>query len=240
MMPPEPSAPELSPLQLSVVIPAYLEEENLRLILPRLSKVLAGLDISHEVLVVDRTRAHDATEQVCQDSRALYVNRSPGDSYGDAVRTGLATAQGASVVFMDADGSHAPEFVPTLFAARAGQDVVIASRYVEGGETDNRAYLILLSRFVNLAYSIVLGLNVKDVSNSFKLYAGDQARGITLTSDNFDIIEELLYKMKKSNPQLRILEVPFSFKERMFGHTKRNLIAFALSYLVTLIRLRLS
>jgi len=232
--------PELSKPQLSVVIPAYLEEENLRLILPRLSKVLAALGISHEVLVVDRTRPHDATEQVCQESGAQYVHRTPGDSYGDAVRTGLATARGASVIFMDADGSHAPEFVPTLFAARVGQDVVIASRYVEGGETDNRAYLILLSRFVNLAYSVVLGLNVKDVSNSFKLYDGDQARSIRLTSDNFDIIEELLYKMKKANPQIQILEVPFSFKERMFGHTKRNLIAFALSYLVTLIRLRLS
>ncbi len=232
--------PELPKPQLSVVIPAYLEEENLRLILPRLSKVLAALGISHQVLVVDRTRPHDATEQVCRESGAQYVHRTPGDSYGDAVRTGLATARGASVIFMDADGSHAPEFVPTLFAARVGQDVVIASRYVEGGETDNRAYLILLSRFVNLAYSIVLGLNVKDVSNSFKLYDGDQARSIRLTSDNFDIIEELLYKMKKANPQIQILEIPFSFKERMFGHTKRNLIAFALSYLVTLIRLRLS
>lgn len=110
---------------------------------------------------------------------------------------------------MDADGSHAPEFVPTLFGARGGQDVVIASRYVEGGETDNRAYLILLSRFVNLAYSIVLGLNVKDVSNSFKLYDGDQARSIQLTSDNFDIIEELLYKMKNSTRSCESLRSPF-------------------------------
>lgn len=234
------TAPEPFAVQLSVVIPAYLEEENLRLILPRLATVLASLGVRHEILVIDRTRAHDATEQVCRETGARYVNRAPGDSYGDAVRTGLAAALGESVVFMDADGSHAPEFVPTLFAARAGQDVVIASRYVAGGETDNRPYLILLSRFVNLAYSVVLGLNVKDVSNSFKLYAGDQARVLTLTSDNFDIIEELLYKMKKANPKIRILEVPFSFKERMFGHTKRNLIAFALSYLVTLIRLRLS
>lgn len=226
--------------ELSVIIPAYLEEENLRLILPRLSKVLAVMGISHEMLVVDRTHSHDATEQVCQDSGARYVNRAPSDSYGDAVRTGLSTAKGTSIIFMDADGSHAPEFIPTLFEARDGQDVVIASRYVAGGETDNRAYLIALSRFVNLAYSVVLGLNVKDVSNSFKLYVGDQARSIRLVSSNFDIIEELLYKMKRANPKLRIVEVPFSFKERMFGHTKRNLIVFALSYLVTLIRLRLS
>lgn len=234
------SVPELSHPELSVVIPAYLEEENLRLILPRLSTVLAEMGVRHEMLIIDRTRAHDATEQVCRMSGARYVNRAPGDSYGDAVRTGLAQSRGSAVIFMDADGSHAPEFVPHLFAAKADNDVVIASRYVAGGETDNTASLILLSRFVNIIYSVVLGLNVKDVSNSFKLYDAAQARAITLSSSNFDIIEELLFKMKRANPKLRILEVPFSFKERMFGHTKRNLVAFALSYLVTLIRLRLS
>ena len=226
--------------ELSVVIPSYLEEENLRLILPRLADVLDALGTPHEILVVDRTQAHDATEQACRISRARYVNRAPRDTYGDAVRTGLSQSLGRVIVFMDADGSHAPEFVPNLFAAREGRDVVIASRYVEGGETDNSRYLILMSRLVNLVYSVVLGLNVKDVSNSFKLYDGAQARAVNLTSDNFDIIEELLYKMKKANPKLDVLEIPFSFKERMFGHTKRNLVAFALSYFLTLIRLRFS
>ncbi len=227
-------------LDLSVIIPSYLEEENLRLILPRLAAVLNTLDVSHEILVVDRTHAYDATEEVCRLSGARYVNRAPSDAYGDAVRTGLSQSLGSTLIFMDADGSHAPEFVPQLFAAKAGSDVVIASRYVAGGQTDNSAALILLSRLVNIAYSVVLGLKVKDVSNSFKLYDAAQARALTLTSSNFDIIEELLYKMKRANPKLRILEIPFSFKERMFGHTKRNLLAFALSYFITLIRLRLS
>lgn len=226
--------------ELSVIIPSYLEEENLRLILPRLAAVLNDLGASHEILVVDRTRAHDATEEVCVKAGARYVNRGPADTYGDAVRTGLSQSLGSTLIFMDADGSHAPEFVPRLFAAKDGHDVVIASRYIAGGETDNTPALILLSRFVNLTYSVVLGLSVKDVSNSFKLYDAAQARSIPLTCSNFDIIEELLYKMKRKNPKLRILEIPFSFKERMFGHTKRNLVAFALSYFITLLRLRFS
>ena len=230
----------MATLDLSVIIPSYLEEENLRLILPRLAAALSTLNVSHEILVVDRTQTYDATDQVCRLSGARYVNRAPGDSYGDAVRTGLSQSRGSTLIFMDADGSHAPEFVPQLFAAKAANDVVIASRYVAGGQTDNSAALIVLSRFVNIAYSVVLGLKVKDVSNSFKLYDAAQARAVRLTSSNFDIIEELLYKMKRANPKLRILEIPFSFKERMFGHTKRNLLAFALSYFITLIRLRLS
>ena len=66
-----------------------------------------------------------------------------------------------------------------------------------------------MSRILNLIYSMVLGLRCRDVSNSFKLYRGNLLRGL-----------------------------PFAFKKRMFGSTKRSLIVFILSFIVTLLRLR--
>ncbi|MEK7692373.1 MAG: hypothetical protein AAB425_15265, partial [Bdellovibrionota bacterium] len=113
-------------------------------------------------------------------------------------------------------------------------------RYVDGGSTENPTSLIWMSRILNWTYSFVLGLKCKDVSNSFKLYRGEALRGLDLYCDNFDIIEEILFKLSRANRDLRIREVPFAFKSRMFGETKRNLVVFIATYIITMVKLRLS
>ena len=225
-------------IDLSIIIPAYHESLNLQFLLPRIRAVLGSLPCHSEILVVDTMTATDNTETICSESGARYINREGGNEYGCAIRSGIAQALGEWVVFMDADGSHSPEFIENLYTNRAEQDVVIASRYVKGGSTENRPILIFMSRIVNIVYAVVLGLRCRDVSNSFKLYRRSDLFELALTSDNFDIVEEILYKLKKKKRTLRILELPFCFKERKYGETKRDLGAFILSYIKTLIRLR--
>jgi dolichol-phosphate mannosyltransferase len=225
-------------IALSVVLPAYMEEENLRQLLPRLKDVISKIGINGEIVVIDTLTPIDNTRELCERYEVRYVNRQGGNCFGDAVRTGIAEARGEYVVFMDADGSHAPEFINKLWDARNEADVVIASRYIAGGATDNSRILILMSLIVNLAYSVVLGLNCKDVSNSFKLYRTKMIKGLCLRCNNFDIVEEILFKIKKTHMNLRIKELPFAFKKRMFGTTKRSLVAFIFSFSVTLVRLR--
>lgn len=224
--------------ELSVIIPAYSEEENVRVLIPRLKEVLKSLNFAHEILVIDTKQALDNTKDVCVKNEVLYFNREGSNSYGDAIRTGIKKAKGKHILFMDGDGSHAPEFIPNLARHKDDYDVVIASRYINGGNTDNPVALILMSRIVNIIYSLVLRLNCKDVSNSFKLYKSQLLKAIILKSQNFDIVEEILYKISKITPGLLIKEVPFNFKKRMFGNTKRNLVVFMISYIFTLFKLR--
>ncbi len=226
--------------EVSIVIPAYHEEENLRAIMPRLVAVLRAAGVPYEVLVIDTCEPLDNTREVCGEWGAHYLPRRGSNMFGDAIRTGLAAARGRWILTMDADGSHTPEFVPKLLAHREQADVVIASRYVAGGYTENSAVLVFMSHVVNIVYRIVLGLKCQDVSNNFKLYRTELVQGLHLRCNNFDIVEEILYKLHRRHPALRIVEVPFSFKKRMFGNTKRNLVAFMFSYLITLLRLRLS
>lgn len=224
---------------LSIVLPAYREAENLRLLLPRIHAAAASLGVPAEVLVVDTVERLDDTAEVCAQGGSRYLSRGPTNAYADAVRTGIAAARGRWIVFMDADGSHAPELIPTLFARRDEADVVMASRYVEGGHTENSRVLVAMSWIVNFCYRVVLGLRVKDVSNSFKLYRADWLKSLDLRCENFDVIEEILYKLRVAY-DARMLEVPATFRKRMFGETKRNLLVFMLSYVATLVRLRLS
>jgi len=225
-------------MKLSIIIPSYLEEENLQFILPNLMSVLKDIGIDFEVLVIDTISPMDNTKDICEKNNILYINREQGNKYGDAVRTGIKYAKGEFILFMDADGSHSPEFVADLYAHKDNNDVVIASRYIKGGFTDNNAALILMSRILNVIYSLVLGLKCKDVSNSFKLYKGELIKKLSLNSKNFDIVEEILFKLKRFNPNLKIKEIPFHFKKRSMGHTKRNLFLFILSYIYTIFKLR--
>ena len=223
---------------LSVIFPSYLEEENLRQLLPRLGEVLVGLGVKSEVLVIDTLAPMDNTRAVCEEQGVTYLNREGGNSYGDAIRTGIRRARGEFILFSDADGSHPPEFIRNLWSSAADSDVVIASRYVAGGATDNTRALILMSLLVNIIYALVLNLRCKDVSNSFKLYRAPLLKDLQLHCKNFDIVEEILFKIKKRHPAVRIAEIPFTFKKRMFGNTKRSLVLFIFSFMVTLLRLR--
>lgn len=227
-----------SPPELSVVLPAYEEAANLAILLPQLHEALQRLKVSYEIIVVDSDVPRDATHDVCARHQVTCVSRRGGPLYGDAIRTAQEVARGTYVVLMDADGSHSPDFIQQLWSQRHDADMVIASRYVKGGETDNPAVLIFLSLVVNVVFRTVLGLNAADVSNSFRLYHGDELRSLKLVCNHFDIVEEILVKLYFSRPNYKLKELPFRFGKRKEGQTKRKLIPFAIGYLGTLRRLR--
>lgn len=183
--------------------------------------------------------AMDNTSQICKDNNTYYYNRNGGNLYGDGIRTGISKAKGESILLMDADGSHKIEDVLRLIDERkiSNDDVIIGSRYIAGGNTDNNFILRFMSYVLNLTYRIVFKLNVKDVSNSFRIYDSHKLKNIKLECNNFDIVEEILIRLKLQYPTLKIKEIPISFEKRKHGESKRKLIKFIFSYLRTMRRL---
>ena len=227
----------MNEIELSVVLPAYEEAGSLKQLLPILKQSAQGLTSSYEILVVDTQEPRDDTPALCAALGVTYLPRRGGDLYGDAVRTGMATAHGRRILMMDADGSHNPRILPQLWQHRDEFDLVIASRYVRGGETENPAILIFMSHVVNIIFRVLLNLKCYDVSNSFRLYRGDDVRSLQLECNHFDIVEEILVKLVGSRREFRIKEVPSTFEKRKAGKTKRRLLVFILGYLGTLLRL---
>ena len=222
---------------ISIVLPAYMESDNLKNIIPAISRELQNID--HEILVVDTMEPMDDTESVCCSFGARCIRRRGGNNYGDAIRTGVEEAQGECIVIMDADGSHNPNYIPSMYDVMKNKncDLVIGSRYCKGGKTDNPAILRLMSYILNLVYRIVFGLKVKDVSNSFRMYKRDLLNQIKLECENFDIVEELLVKLSLLCKPLNVCEVPIVFNKRDKGKSKRKLLKFIGSYLSTIKRL---
>lgn len=225
-------------VSLSIILAAYREGENLALLLPAISAVAQEITPSWEVLVVDTQLPTDDTPAVCAANGVRHIARRGGNDYGDAIRTGISESRGDYVVIMDADGSHNPDFIRRLWAARNDADLVIASRYVVGGDTDNPWLLVGLSRLLNLTFRALVGLPALDISNSFRLYQGPMLRDLHLTFRHFDVLEEILAKLVwQRMPPVRVLEVPYRFERRIKGRSKRSLLIFGIHFCLAAIRL---
>ena len=229
---------------LSIVIPAYDELLNLRELVPEIKRVTQQLqNFSTEILIVLPSIAKPEEIQEIKNFGATVVMRQPTDSFGDALRSGFAALSDTSefVLVMDADYSHNPLAITRLLAASSGAHVVVASRYTHGGTTANSLLLKIMSRLLNLAYSIVLGINCRDISTNYKLYRRSDIKNIVLNCKDFDIVEEILFQVKSIHGQSFVIrEVPDHFYERKFWVTKRQLRPFIISYFRTLVRLKIS
>lgn len=219
---------------ITVILPAYKEAENLKNILPRLKECLSGIE--HEILVVDSKTALDDTKEVCLENGCTHLPRTGGEFYGDAIRTGFASAQMEYTVVMDADGSHNPADILRFYdEMEKGQcDLVIGSRYCKGGNTANPWILIAMSRILNCAYKWVFKLPVEDVSDSFRMYKTDMIQKLNLSCQNFDIVEEILILLNIYNQGMRVVELPIIFEKRVEGESKRDLLKFVFSYITTM------
>lgn len=223
---------------ISVILLAYKEEENLRFLLPQIIREVESCKEDYEVIVVDTEKALDGTPEVCRQFGAKYVNqRQPG--FGGAFRTGIEEASYSKFLILDSDGSHPPMYIPQIYRMFTEKkcDVVIGSRYVKGGKTNDALTSRMMSHLLNFAFRIALGINAHDLSTDYRMYRTGQLKKVELECMNYDVLEEVLLKLKlnKPNRKLRVGEVPISFNKRVYGESKRQLGKFIISYMKTII-----
>ena len=225
-------------VDLTIMLPAYNEAATLRDLLPTIKAAASSLTPNFEIVILDTQTAMDHTEEVCAQNGVRHVRRSGGNQYGDAIRTGIAEARGTYLLCMDADGSHSASYFASMWAQRENADIIIGSRYVAGGHTENPLILIWMSYAVNLTFRLAFNIHAKDVTNSFRLYRTAVVKPMRLQSNDFDILEEILIKAVTHRPSARVIEVPVTFGRRKAGESKRKLVQFAFGYLTTLRKLR--
>ncbi len=213
-------------MKVTVVIPTYNEAENLR----PLAEALWGLGIAGlDILVVDDD-SPDGTELAqSHPDRFRVLHRSGPRGLGRAYLDGfrLALQHGAdTIVQMDCDFSHAPADVPRLLAHIPEYDLVIGSRYVEGGQADEHWGLgrVLLSWWANLYARTILGSSVRDITAGFKAWRREALLGIDLNSifsQGYIFQVEMVYVAQRLG--YRILEVPIYFQDRRIGRSKMTM-----------------
>jgi dolichol-phosphate mannosyltransferase len=210
-----------------VVVPTYDERLNLERILGRLR---AAVPDAH-VLVVDDA-SPDGTGEIAdrlaaEDDHVHVLHRLGKQGLGAAYLAGFdwGLARGYDVlVEMDADGSHQPEQLPDLLAALEHADLVIGSRWVEGGSVVNwPRSRELLSRGGNAYVRLLLGLGLRDATGGFRAF-----RRATLDKLDLDGVASHGYcfqvdlARRAVGTGCRVVEVPIRFVEREHGVSKMD------------------
>lgn len=222
---------------ISVVLLAYKEAENLSFLLPKIKGIMDELPEEYEILVIDTKEPLDNTSEVCREFGARYINQEyPG--FGGAFRTGIRYAEMDKFLILDSDGSHDPKYIPAIYRKFVNEecDLVIGSRYTEGGETNDSKSSIIMSHILNTFFRICLGIKAKDISTDYRMYRTEQLKKVELENVNYDVLQEVLLRLKQNKPDLKIEEVPISFQKRIYGESKRRLIPFIIGYIKSLFR----
>jgi dolichol-phosphate mannosyltransferase len=220
----------------TILIPCIEEDKNLQFLLPRIKKNLHKY--KYKIIVIGSKFKKDNAEAICKKYSVNFIRRKKNNNYGEAIKTGFKILNSKKVIVMDADGSHEPSFITKMLKSSRFYDLVIASRYVKRGGSQNNFFLIFLSKLLNICYSAVLNISIKDISNSFRCYDVKIIKNLKLYCNHFDIVEEILFKIMKKHRLVKIIEIPFVFKKRKYEKSKRNLFL-AIYYLVTLIKIKL-
>jgi dolichol-phosphate mannosyltransferase len=219
-------------MKLMVVTPTYNEAQNLS----ALTAELFALDLHGlEILVVD-DNSPDGTGQLADELAQRYagrfhvIHRAGKRGLGLAYREGFRYALDAGmdlIVQMDADFSHSPKYIPQFVEKiQEGYDVVIGSRYVSGGELDDRWSFgrYLLSWWANSIYArTILRLKVKDATAGFKCWRRSALLGFdldTIRSNGYIFQVEMAYVCQRLG--YRVSEIPIFFEDRRIGKSKMS------------------
>ena len=218
---------EVARIDLSVVIPALGESENLSLLLPELRGVLSSLCVRFEILVV--TSPEDAATARAATAAGARAILQTERGYGGALLAGFAAASGAHILTMDSDLSHPAPFVREIWQGRTRAEVVIASRYTAGGRAQMPRGRLLLSKILNGVFSRGLSLAVGDMSSGFRLYRAEAVQGQAFVGRDFDILQEILVRAFAEG--WRVTEVPFHYRPRQHGRSHARVLKFGAAYL---------
>ena len=201
-----------------------------------MTQALFGLDLPDlDILIVD-DESPDGTGRIAdalaaQHPGRLYVchragPRGLGRAYLDGFRWALD--HGADlIVQMDCDFSHSPATIPQFLQHIQNYDVVVGSRYVVGGKTDERWSWgrWLLSWWANRVYTyLILGCRVKDATAGFKCWRRQTLMGLDLSrirSQGYVFQVEMAYVTERLG--YRVLEIPIYFEDRRVGHSKMTM-----------------
>lgn len=210
-----------------LVLPTYNERDNLAPIVKAIRSQLP-----HATVWIVDDNSPDGTgvvaDELAEKDPGITVFHRPaklglGTAYAEAFQRALA-ADFDSLLQMDADFSHDPAYLPALLAELQHADLVIGSRYVQGGGTRNWSLpRRAISRFGNLVARFGLGVKVHDATGGYRAYRRStleqlHLEDLQLRGYGFQI--EVVFQVERRG--LRIKEIPIIFVERRAGSSKMS------------------
>ena len=211
----------------TIVIPTYNERENIKILIPLIHEKLKDV-CKYEILIVD----DDSPDGTWKTAKSLALNypvrvyrRINKKGLASAILDGIARASYENVIVMDADLQHPPNILVAMIEALQKYELVIASRYVRGGGVEHWSkHRLLISKVATLLAHILLP-RTRGICDPMSGYFGLKKwiiRGVKLNVLGYKLLLEIIVKGKYR----RVKEIPYVFKQRIYGESKlsRNTI----------------
>ena len=186
-------------MKLSVVIPAFNEEDSITETVEILYRDLSEFKINHEIIVINDNSKDNTLEKLKILSKSIttlfyYTNPGP-NGFGNAIRYGLDVFKGDCVAIMMADLSDDPMDLIKFYnkMVEDNLDCVFGSRFMKGAKViDYPKCKYFINRLANSIIRVVIGTNYNDATNAFKLYKRETIKGIQpLLAPQFNLTIEL-------------------------------------------------
>jgi dolichol-phosphate mannosyltransferase len=228
----------------SVVLGTYNERENLSRLIPEIETILAQNEMKSEIVVVD-DNSPDGTSDLVRELGSKYGNvrllwrpskLGPGSAHAD----GYKAAKGDIVVGMDTDFSHDPKEIPRFVRKISeGYDLVLASRYIAGGEYEVNSFQtwrkMMASRYGNVLISFLSRIPAHDFTTSLRAIQRGVIQKVETDSAGNSFFMEFVIKAYRKG--FKIAELPIVFKDRVVGKSKLKLGRQSLKMLRDLLKL---
>lgn len=235
-----------------IVLPCFNEEGNIKPLIHSLNNVLAP-QISYKIIAVN-DGSHDRTSEVLKDLSNEYpikiVEHPTNLGLGAALRTGLRNAaeevfDNDVVITMDSDNTHDPKHILSMLVAARKADIVIGSRYVEGGlQLNVPPHRVILSKVINTLVGKLFNLPVRDTTSGFRCFRAvllrqlcNALKGDIICSKGFECSLELLYKSVHSGGFTAEVPIVLDYGKKG-GKSKMRLLSTVISYLILLFKFK--
>jgi dolichol-phosphate mannosyltransferase len=223
--------------KLGIVTPCYNESDNIQQLLSQIDEVVCGNKIKTLILIVDDA-SPDGTAEIVKkliaenESEFLTIQileRTGKLGLGTAYIQGIGQIKGDCefVMEMDADLSHQPKYIVDFLAAAEDNnlDLVIGSRYIEGGGIENwDLKRKTISRFGSLYAKVILGVNVNDFTGGYNMFSSSFITKIDLLNQiqSIGYLFQIEMKFRSIKAGAKFQETPIVFPDRVNGESKMS------------------
>jgi glycosyltransferase involved in cell wall biosynthesis len=224
-------------MNLSVIIPVYNEEGNIKEILKR----VRATKLAHEIVVVD-DGSQDGTRDILREldgkNKLRVILQEKNQGKGAAVVTGMNAAKGDVLLIQDADLEYDPRDYPVLLQPiqEGLADVVYGSRFLGAPHRVAMFWHQVANQLLTLMTNVLYNSILTDMETGYKVFKSNVIEGLNIRSKRFNFEPEFTAKVLKRN--YRIYEVPITFNPRDYSDGKKIKLQDAFEAVWALLRYR--